>query len=133
MPGAAQFHTITETDQAITLEFLGGSGIGNEYVFDLPDLDRTQPVVVMFKVSGTTNAVLAMTNKGAESPTVVETFIKFELDSTFTKPRSWHEIVPGDRFADSRNEFVVEIVFPSKLGAKVVYSDIVLLYYTNPA
>jgi hypothetical protein len=129
MPGVAQFHTITETDQAKTL-VVGDSSDG--YRFDLPDLDRTHPVVVMFKVSGTTNAVLIMTNEGGVTPTVPENFIHFELDSTFTKPRSWHEIVPGNRFAPSSNKFSVELA-SSELGAKVVYSDIVLLYYTNPA
>jgi hypothetical protein len=63
--------------------------------------------------------------------------IDFVLDSTFTRPRSWHEIVPGKAFQNSQNKLLISL---SSLPAEgeiaspkgtIHVSDIVLLYHAT--
>jgi hypothetical protein len=122
MPKFAQFIALRGTDEAFTV-----TG-GRLFTFDLPDLDLTdlpdsdlkRTVILMFKVSGPSGTRLQMTvNPAGGGPQ-----IDFELDSTFTAPRSWHEIVQESVFQVANNHLIVE-----SNSAKV--SDIVVLYHAK--
>jgi hypothetical protein len=94
---------------------------------DLPDLDSTRGAVLMFKVSGNVGSHLRMVNHPAAGST--ETVIDFKLDDTFTKPRSWHEIVQGSQFSEA-NKLMISVA-ASPAGQKVIVSDVVLLYHAH--
>ena len=134
MADFAQFRTVggstqsEPTDAPITLE-TGTPSTNREFFFDLPDLDVTREAVLMFKVSGHDGSRLVMSN--IPNGTTENQVINFVLDSTFTRPRSWHEIVQGNQFAPppAVNKFVVEIA--TTPGAKVTFSDLVLLYHAH--
>jgi hypothetical protein len=132
MPEFAQFVALQQkTDTAFRLGE-GVSEAGRTFKFDLPDLDPKRTVILMFKVSGTDGAGLKMTlnpdlgpNPGSAGPT-----IDFELDTTFARPRSWHEIESGNRFKSSDNHLIVEGPIPG-FGMFVAISDIVILYHAK--
>jgi hypothetical protein len=128
MPEFAQFIALQqETDTPFRLGE-GAAEAGRTFTFDLPNLDPKRTVILMFKVSGTDGARLKMTlnpDPGGADPT-----IHFELDTTFARPRSWHEIESGNRFKSSDNHLVVEGPLPG-FGMFVVISDIVVLYHAK--
>ena len=127
MPEFAQFRAITQTDTPITLTE-GTPTTEAGFIIKLPGLDPNQPVIVMFKVSGRAGSHLIMHNDIATSTTGGGgTLIDFVLDSTFTKPRSWHEIAPGNQFSSGENKFLVKLSDNSAAGEKINVSDIVLL------
>jgi hypothetical protein len=130
MADFAQFRAITETDEPVTLES-GTPTTEAGFVIDLLALDRTRTVIVMFKVSGKAGSRLFMTND--ITPAGPEhTLIDFVLDSTFTKPRSWHEIVPGNQFsATTSNKFLITLGNNPAVGEKISVSDVVLLYHAK--
>ena len=117
MPEFAQFVAPGEADKAFQAS-------GRLFKFDLPDLDLERTVILMFKVSGPRNARLqmAVNPSGGQSP------IDFELDSTFTSPRSWHERVEGSLFRVADNHLIVEGASGDG-GAFAAVSDIVVLYH----
>ena len=118
MPEFAQFITIYETDEATEMD--------HPYHFFLPDLDLNRYVILMFKVSGPSGVQLKMTVNASPGPS-----IDFILDSTFAKPRSWHEIVKKGIFRVGDNHLLVEDGSspPGVPFAKV--SDIVVLYHAK--
>lgn len=118
MPEFAQLVAPGDADQA----FQASGHLVNP--FDLPDLDSTRTVVLMFKVSGPRNARLQI----AVNPSGGQTPINFELDSTFTSPRSWHERVEGSLFRVADNHLIAE-GDAGDAGAFAAVSDIVVLYH----
>jgi hypothetical protein len=121
----AQFVAISKTDDAVTLQ--DGGPPSAQYTFDLADLDDDRTVIIMFKVSGDNGARLVMSNSAP--PNLGDEVVDFTLDSTFTKPRSWHEIAQGKVFGGSGNKFEVHRGFVP--GPKVAFSDIVILYHAK--
>ncbi len=117
MPEFAQFVAPSEADTPFQAS-------GRLFKFDLPDLDLQRTVILMFKVSGPHNARLQM----AVNPSGGPPPINFELDSTFTRPRSWHERVEGSLFQVADNHLIVE-GDPGDGGAFATVSDIVVLYH----
>ena len=120
MPEFAQFIAITQLDTAVTVDQ------GRVFTFDLPDLDAERTVVLMFKVSGGPDAGLkmALTSAGQAVP------VRFRLDPTFTKPRSWHEVVQKGLFKAVDNRLVVE---PDGGADHAIVSDLVVLYHAKTA
>jgi hypothetical protein len=55
--------------------------------------------------------------------------VQFELDATFSKPRSWTEVVKKGAFKAVDNRMIVEN-FPGGTGNADV-SDIVVLYHAR--
>jgi hypothetical protein len=100
MPEFAQFVAPGEADKAFQAS-------GRLFEFDLPNLDLERTVILFFKVSGPRNASLRM----AVNPSGGQPPIDFELDSSFTSPRSWHErvgrkpISSSGQPSDSRGRF----------------------------
>jgi len=117
MPEFAQFIAPSEADDAFQAS-------GRLFKFDLPDLDLERTVVLMFKVSGPRNAQLRM----AVNPSGGAPSVEFELDSTFTAPRSWHERVEPGIFRAVDNHLIVEGAAGDG-GAFAAVSDIVVLYH----
>jgi hypothetical protein len=130
MPEFAQFLVIRETDNAITLS-PGGPIPSKGYLVDLPNLHRGGDVVVMCKVSGDSGARLSISTTSTTSNTVGGLLVNFVLDSSFTKPRSWHETAPGSVFDTSTNKLEVSLGTNPAPGLKVVFSDIVFLYHAR--
>ena len=119
MPEFAQFVAPAEADEAFEAS-------GRLFEFDLPDLDLERTVILMFKVSGPRNARLQMAvNPGGGDPP-----INFELDSTFTSPRSWHERVARGLFRVADNHLIVQGETGDG-GAWAKVSDIVVLYHAK--
>lgn len=114
----AQFIAIIGTDDAFTVD-------GRTFTFDLAAVDTSRTVALMFKVAGTNGAELRMTitSAAAEGPS-----ISFTLDSTFSRPRSWHEIIPGSLFQNTGNRLRV-----ASSGGSVTLSDILFLYHAKTA
>jgi hypothetical protein len=112
----AQFIAIGGADDAFTVD-------GRTLTFDLADVDTSRTVALMFKVAGSNGAELRMTitSVAAEGPS-----IKFTLDATFGRPRSWHESVPGSLFRESGNRLRVDAS-----GGSVTVSDILVLYHAK--
>jgi hypothetical protein len=96
----------------------------------LSGLDQTRSVILMFKVSGTAGAHLAIDNVLASGGT--STLIDFVLDGTFSMPRSWHEFVNGQDFSSvGANSLTVSLpTNPPAAGKKVTVSDFVIFYHT---
>jgi hypothetical protein len=115
----AQFVSLRGSDTAFEAE-------GVLFTFDLHDLDERRTVILMFKVSGPPGTQLHISLNAAGGEADV---IDFELDSTFTRPRSWHEIVEGHRFQAADNHLIVGDEVTGSLRATV--SDIVVLYHAN--
>ena len=112
----AQFIALTETDAPADFG-------GRLFTFDLRDLDPARTVIVQFKVSGPQNSQLQMSFNHTQFS------IDFILDSTFTRPRSWHEIVEGSRFRSAGNEVIVQ--GQGGDGGGVTVSDLVILYHAK--
>jgi hypothetical protein len=128
MPEFAQFIALTGTDTPITLA-QGTPSTRSGFIIDLPGLDPSRTVIVMFKVHGNAGSRLIMEN--SPTSTSVEVLIDFVLDSTFTKPRSWHEIVPGKAFSSSQNKFSMSLSNLPAAGETIHVSDIVILYHAK--
>ena len=132
MADFARFRAVTGstgsslTDMPFTLESGGSDGAG--FSIDLPGLDSSRAAILMFKVSGKDGSHLMMDND--PNPGTQSRVIDFVLDATFTKPRSWHEIVQGYQFSASDNKFLVHVA-ATPPGAKVTFSDVVLLYHAH--
>lgn len=99
------------------------------FIVDLPDLDSNRPLILMFKVSGKANSRLQMGND--PTATTAFTLIDFVLDDTFTKPRSWHEIIPGNQFSKTNNKFSMNLAGNPAGGQRVIVSDVVFLYHAH--
>ena len=93
----------SQTDFPVTLE--SGPNETKSFTIDLPNLDRTRAAVLMFKVNGIDGSHLKMVNH--PTPTTSQTVIDFKSDDTFTKPRSWHEIVQGNQFSETSNKLAM--------------------------
>ena len=134
MADFARFRAITgltsssPTDQPVTIEN-GGSAQGKKFHVDLPGLDPTRAAILMFKVSGKAGTRLQIENNKPDG--TGGRLIDFELDSTFTKPRSWHEIVQGSQLAATSNDLVISISDNPAPHDKVTISDVVLLYHAK--
>lgn len=117
MPQFAQFAYITGPGGITDTAF---KATGNLFVFDLPDLMPTREVILMFKVSGTSGSQVKMSLTGP--PSTIQ--VNFPLDSTFTEPRSWHEVATTQNaFRKVGNRLIVEG------GANI--SDLVILYHAE--
>jgi hypothetical protein len=119
MPESAQFVALRDSDTAFPAS-------GRLFTFDLADLDDDRTVILMFRVSGPRNGRLQM----AVNPEGGDFSIDFELDSSFTRPRSWHEIVAGSIFQVGDNHLIVQGV-TGEGGAFPTVSDIVVLYHAK--
>jgi hypothetical protein len=98
---------------------------GRGFTYDLADLNSQRTVILTFRVSGPNNARLQMT---AVQPHNTPHVIDFQLDSTFTKPRSWHHVLQGSLFHDANNELVVDGDAGDGGGFALV-SDLVVWYH----
>jgi len=116
MPEFAQFVALRASDTPF-------EATGRLFTFDLPDFDRERTVILMFKVSGPGNTRLQMTVNNRPFS------IDFELDSSFTRPRSWHEIVDESNFQVGENRLIVQ--GGAGQGASPIVSDIVVLYHAK--
>jgi hypothetical protein len=113
MPQFAQSAYIKGTDTAF-------KATGNLFVFDLPDLMPAREVTLMFKVSGKSGSQVKMSLVGP----VNSIQVNFPLDSTFTEPRSWHEVnSTPNAFRELGNRLIIEG------GANI--SDIVIIYHAE--
>jgi hypothetical protein len=130
MPEFAQFVAIPGTDTPITLAE-GTPSTSRGFIIDLPGLDPNRTVILMFKVHGEAGARLIMDNSA--TPISGARLIDFVLDSTFTRPRSWHEIVPGKEFANSQNKLSISLSLVPGEGGTIHVSDIVILYHAKSA
>jgi hypothetical protein len=117
----AQFAFLSGSDDAF-------EATGRLFPFDLPDLDANREAVLMFKVSGPSKANLQFAVTSAPGGGVINV-VKFQLDATFSAPRSWTEVVQKGAFKELNNRMIVE-PFPGGIGNADV-SDIVILYHAR--
>ena len=119
---AAQFQTLSDD----IFQLSNATGNNKKLPFNLPNLDKTKPVVLLFKVamSGSNWLQMRMNNNPGLS-------IDFRLDPSpgLNQPRSWHEIiVPNGGLKESDNILSVTYAGGDHAAAATV-SDIVFLYH----
>jgi hypothetical protein len=124
----AQFVAVTRPGSGLTVA--ADSNHNQGFIFDLPGIDCTRTVVLMFRVSGNAGSRLIMTNMPVPQ-FVGPSLIDFVLDNTHTKPRSFHRIVDGENFNSTGNKFEVSLSFAPAANEKIHVSDIVILYHAR--
>jgi hypothetical protein len=104
-------------------------------IFNLPELDARDQVILMFKVSGKAGSQLNMANDKTPTSTTTPAHDllnpTLELDPTFTKPRAWVEVLKGNNFApgeNGKNKFTINLVNPAD-DHDITVSDVVILYH----
>jgi len=91
----AQFVAVTRPGSGLTVA--ADSNHNQGFIFDLPGIDCTRTVVLMFRVSGNAGSRLIMTNMPVPQ-FVGPSLIDFVLDNTHTKAailspnRRWREL-----------------------------------------
>ncbi|NEC92644.1 hypothetical protein [Streptomyces sp. SID12501] len=125
MPAFAQFVALSDSLMVLP-EPISGDHHHHFEKIELAGLDSGRTVILTFKLKVSGKAHLAMSfNK---KPNCIDyNFDPPEPEST--RPRSWHEIIPGSDLKASNNELVVT----TSGQGRVEFSDIVLLYHANSA
>lgn len=125
VPDFAQFRALT--DNAFTLPQPAYPNNFESEPFPLPDLDASRTAILMFRVRAHGTVRLQMTIN--DENCVDYLFDPAEPEST--RPRSWHEVVPG-RILDPQNNNLVAEAQPTEHGSGTVeLSDIVIFYHAS--
>ena len=127
MPEFAQFTALRATDDWLRIP--EGSITDRTFNFDLPDLDPTRTVILMFKVSPSGTARLKMTVNASPAATIDTTLT---APPSARQPRSWHEIITDPVLRAAGNHVLIE-VFPVDDDSYISISDIAFLYHARVA